>query len=64
MKSQKRKGDKKMYYIYRNGTYYTTMTDLRGACIVAFNSVRYFEHETAWVVSGETGEILKEYIKG
>jgi hypothetical protein len=53
-----------MYYIYTDGTYYTTMTDLRGAHIVAFNAVRYFDHNTAWVVDGETGEILKEYIKG
>ena len=53
-----------MYYIYRDGTFYTTMTDFRGACIVAFNAVRYFAHETALVVSGETGEILKEYTQG
>ena len=53
-----------MYYIYTDGTYYATVNNLCGACLVAFNSVKYFAHETAWVVSGETGEILKEYIKG
>ena len=53
-----------MYYIYTDGTYYTTMTDLRGACVVAFNLVKCFAHETAWVVNDETCEILKEYVKG
>jgi len=53
-----------MFYIYTDETLYTTMNDLRGACIVAFNSVKYFAHNTAWVVDSETGEILKEYIKG
>ena len=52
-----------MYYIYTDGTYYTTMTDLRCACFVASNSVMYFAHETACIVNSETGEILKEYTK-
>ena len=52
-----------MYYIYyrrNHETLMTTMTDLRGACIVAFNEVKYFACDSAWVVDGETGKILYE----
>ena len=31
-----------MYYIYTDGTYYATVNNLWGTCLVAFNSVKYF----------------------
>ncbi len=52
-------------YWYRNGeTNNTTITDYRGACIVAYNEVHHFCCDVAYVTDGETGEILRAYQRG
>lgn len=52
-----------IYYYRNNETNITTMSDLRGACIVAYNEVR-LGCDCAEVVDCETGEVLRTYIKG
>ena len=52
-------------YYYRNDEVHTTeMSDLRGACVVAFNEVYWLGCDLAHVTDGETGEILRTYTRG
>lgn len=52
-------------YYYRNNEVNTFNTDdIRAAYIVAYNEVRWLGCEEAHVITNETGEILRSYIKG